>query len=1498
MFFFEDNLLAPSGEDKLKTPLDFNAPILSIVAGSEHFCVLLEGGRVRCLGLNTSGQLGYPGYDAVFDVEISQEVGDINLNERVIKISAFDNNTCALLGTGQVSCWGENSFGQLGLGHTNNIGDDEGVTARLSFPGGAIDISTGGFGSCVILTSGNVRCWGKNDKGQLGLGHTSHIGDDENLLNVVLNTDPLNVDNTFYEIIQISSGKDHNCAFWRIVFIDQLSGISCWGGNDSGQLGQGDTNHRGDDEFEYFLNSVSLSDNVVSISSGSVNNCVVLDTGGLKCWGAGGKSILGYDDIEVIGDDERPGDLENIPEVIATFPVMARFIHKQTDFIAPIQITFYDFSFSPEEIVDHRWTVTKEDSTISTVETSNASFDFNDPGKYKVALTITDAKGRTDTISKDIYIYSKNSPPVFPIDVEKYLTTIPGGSTNSAIESRAKDYDDDTLTYSILKPPSHGKLENCLDNNTDFDCDYLASNDFLGTVTAQIKANDGTHDSVNNLNIEIDVVRKASPLVQIAKSSSFFCSLNREGKIYCINYPTSIDLSFDEDGYLLSSEKALQLDASSENLCSLMETGKIRCWGKENGENFGSKGDELGLSGKVVDFVNFGNGRINAVLDTGQVEIRSFSRSLDDYTYSLVTFNKKIIEISGNCVSFKDGTGRCWGENSYGQLGLGNEDFMFLSDALTGSDITLTGNIQKIVSSQNGDHRCAVMTDNTIRCWGINSFGQLGYGNTDNLGDDENLINLGAINVGEEVTSLALGNYSTCALLSDGDVRCWGRNSDGQLGQRNFSPFLSRMYDIGDNEHPSSVPTIKFDGTIYSITAVKDLEQYCAILTDGDVRCWGENASSNADENIGDDEYLFEVAPIKLFNGLIPSFNSNFHFSRSSFTAPVTVNFNGDFSYFKDNNTRFSWSFGDGRTATGSNQTNTYQNAGTYTVTLTLTDSKQKTTSYAVPIEIYGSNDAPVFKDTETLAASVFKDESVAFTLDDLAVDFNGDPLTYSLAISPDKGTLNNCISGTPPFNCTYKSASDSSFGLVDFSINASDGTLDSINDLEVLVDISKKFPVVDKFAQSCVLNEKGKIECFFCESLSTPLCSIETDNNGYLDIEETFVKLESVIEQAYCGLTTSGQIKCWGTFFMDNFQGDTLDFGEGTIVDFSMGITHICALFNNGGVRCIGNNNFGQLGYGHTNPTVDLTDNPNLADVSIGDDVVKLGVGAVHSCALTASKKVKCWGGAILGTLGQGNNENIGDDELPSSIPFIDFGEDIKDLTVSLLSNCAISVNDNFYCFGVNFRSKLGYGNNTGIGDDETPKSVGPIDLGSNIMAKKLYFDHNSIESSFHQSCIIDSQGKVRCWGSAAKEEIASEAVIFDFKGKAIDLQFLPIVVQGEVEEFICVLLDNGAINCLPRRHDRVDILSLRNKGRGHQVIARFDGHMRRPKTTSFNASDSYISSGTASYLWSFGDGTTGTGVKPSHTYAQKGTYTVRLKVTADGKSDSHKQTIVVYGD
>jgi alpha-tubulin suppressor-like RCC1 family protein len=112
--------------------------------------------------------------------------------------------------------------------------------------------------------------------------------------------------------------------------------------------------------------------------------------------------------------------------------------------------------------------------------------------------------------------------------------------------------------------------------------------------------------------------------------------------------------------------------------------------------------------------------------------------------------------------------------------------------------------------SATSTQTCAVVDDGTVRCWGMHLFGALGNPNLrSSVGDNETpgskpVVRLGH---GRTATAVTIGTFRACALLDNGRIRCWGLNFDGELGYGHTNL-------IGDDEHPSTAAPVKLGGLV------------------------------------------------------------------------------------------------------------------------------------------------------------------------------------------------------------------------------------------------------------------------------------------------------------------------------------------------------------------------------------------------------------------------------------------------------------------------------------------------------------------------------------------------------------------------------------------------------------------------------------------------------------------------------------------------------------
>ncbi len=300
-----------------------NSPVLKIAAGLDFSCALMSTNELTCWGDNYVGELGLGDTNNRGDKpgEMGDNLGSVDLGKgrHAVAVAATgryigpDAHGCAILDDGHIKCWGCNEFGQLGLGDTNNRGDQPGEMGdnlpAVDLGTGAVEqIAVGTDSACAQLDSHQVKCWGYNGGGELGLGNTSNHGDSPGQMGDNLPTIDLG---TGRSAAAITAGVDYAC-----VLLD-TGQLKCWGSNYAGVLGLGDTNNRGDEPGE-------MGDNLPAVDLGagrravaiaaSDHTCALLDDGSLKCWGYNPAGELGLGDTNSRGDE--PGEMgDNLPAV-------------------------------------------------------------------------------------------------------------------------------------------------------------------------------------------------------------------------------------------------------------------------------------------------------------------------------------------------------------------------------------------------------------------------------------------------------------------------------------------------------------------------------------------------------------------------------------------------------------------------------------------------------------------------------------------------------------------------------------------------------------------------------------------------------------------------------------------------------------------------------------------------------------------------------------------------------------------------------------------------------------------------------------------------------------------------------------------------------------------------------------------------------------------------------------------------------------------------------
>jgi len=252
-----------------------------LAVGAAHACAVMRDDSLRCWGKNDRGQLADGTHDdRLLPVHIESP-------GHVSQIFAGADTTCVLLDEGaRVRCWGGREGLAAAADHLHDVTElalgptfacallkSADVMCWLSSHGGPepkrqenlppiLALAAGREHVCAIVREdGSVRCWGKNESGQLGDGSTTE------------RTQPTSVPN-LRGVIHIAAGDAHTCA----TLLDRT--VSCWGKNDHGQVGDGTLVDRHEPTRVAGLESVRAT------AAGDAHTCARLYDGSVRCWGS------------------------------------------------------------------------------------------------------------------------------------------------------------------------------------------------------------------------------------------------------------------------------------------------------------------------------------------------------------------------------------------------------------------------------------------------------------------------------------------------------------------------------------------------------------------------------------------------------------------------------------------------------------------------------------------------------------------------------------------------------------------------------------------------------------------------------------------------------------------------------------------------------------------------------------------------------------------------------------------------------------------------------------------------------------------------------------------------------------------------------------------------------------------------------------------------------------------------------------------------------------
>jgi len=723
---------------------------------------------------------------------------------------------------------------------------------------------------------------------------------------------------------------------------------------------------------------------------------------------------------------------------------------------------------------------------------------------------------------------------------------------------------------------------------------------------------------------------------QVAAGTSHTCALTTSGGVQCWGDNTYGQLG---DGTTTDSLVPVNvtgltsgvswITAGANHTCALTNSGVLKCWGDNQYGQLGVDQPTLSASSTPLDVANLSSAPTAATAGANHT-----------------------------CALVDTGDLACWGLNDSGQLGDGTTTNQYAPTAVTGLDDLV------MAVDAGSQHTCA-NTSGGVYCWGSNADGQLGVGSSTPASSSTPLEVTG---LPAAASAISLGGYHTCAITTEGAGYCWGRNTDGQLGNGSTIGSLA----------PAAVTLESADLPLGSIDA--GLAHTCAVTASEELLCWGRNA----DGQLGSGSTTGSSLPVS-----VVGFDSGAYTVSAGSAHTCAINTGGELSCFGNN---ASGQLGNNSTSMSLAPVNVQ--AGTGSV-ISISTGANHTCSLTAAGGVTCLGD-----DT---FGQLGNDSAFSSSL--VPVDVTG----LSGAVSQISSGRNHTCALIP-------SSPGSETGGVMCWGRGTEGQLGNgaYANSGVPVAVSGLSSGVKAVAaggnHTCALIASG----VYCWGMNDQ-GQLGNGSTGNRAVPGLVTGLGSGVASVSAGYRhtcvvlnynpdSGGGIACWG----DNQYGQL---GNNSTTDsltpshvpgltqgmlaVSAGGDHTCALTSGGGVKCWGYNGDGQLGNGTTTNSL-VPVNVRGLDTPVAQ-ITAAGTGALapahnHTCALTTSGGVKCWGDNAYGQIG--DNTSI---ERLTPVDVLGLTGGVTEISTSYQHACALT-GGGMSCWGDNTYGQLGDGTSGGI--------------------------------------------------------------------------------------------------------------------------------------------------------------------------------------------------------
>lgn len=697
----------------------------AIAVGAQHTCVAVANGDVYCWGDNQYGQLG--------DGSVAPSVSPVKVSgvSDVVALSAGGSFTCAATEAGQVNCWGSHPWSEdVNFGLTPE---------RVGQLNDVVSISSGSDHTCAVTEAGQVYCWGLNFSGILG-DEAAPSG-----------KEPVLVEG-LEGVKAIVATDMTNCA------LRDNGSAACWGSNYFGLLGDGsevDPN----DYYAYSATPVDVVEltDAVTIVGHRESFCALRADGGVSCWGVVPEFITG-------SSHSTPVAMPDLGEVVGLFGNSGGFC------------------------------VTRPDQTA-------ACWGYNGEGglgngSLQSSATPVTVSGLTDVVavvgsSAALHSCALRSNGSVACWGRNDAGQLGGGEVGLGQSSTPVEVAGDAVFVGLSVGNNHSCGVTATGRVSCWGVNYDGE---LGNGQAWLP--ESTPAALPNIDDATAVVA----------GNSLTCVLREGGAVDCLGSNSYGQVGDGATEPRVAPTSVVGLDDAAgvstcfNSACAVRTDGTVQCWGDNSSGVLGTDPSaENGVASSsvpvtidgVTDAVQVSAGRMTscALTNAGAVQcwglLFANSEEWTPATYlppTLVAGIEDATALSSGtgvtCAVLGDGTVQCWG-----MAGSGGLPAELPGDSLT--PVTIDGLTDVAQVAVGYEHVCARRVNGTVACWGSRSGGILGDGlpiTYDEYSEDAVAYTPVEVVGLTDVTNLAVGDNHSCATVASGKTYCWGRNFGGMLG--------------------------------------------------------------------------------------------------------------------------------------------------------------------------------------------------------------------------------------------------------------------------------------------------------------------------------------------------------------------------------------------------------------------------------------------------------------------------------------------------------------------------------------------------------------------------------------------------------------------------------------------------------------------------------------------------------------------------------------------